>query len=413
MAERKKTCFVIMPFGKKGTPDFTKNLKIYQQMIKPVLQECGYKAIRADELEHMGNITRDIIELLHSADLVVADLSGKNANVFYELGVRHTLFKCGTIPIIRDGEVPPFDIANYRAIFYNIEIDGPDLFMQELKSRIKTFERIDKKKSDNPVYDILGDDFIKSDVNIDEMKRELKNIERARKRLERQNQALTKAVNEQQKKNENVIGEIANKNKIIREMEHEISVLENKIEDQTIDSKGMLVESATVDLGRRPPKSLDSQNVESILKKHDLFDKQKNPNSKGITHKYKEQSKNNDLVVIDQATGLMWQQSGSDDFMTFKKAQKWIDKLNQLKRVGFAGYSDWRLPTLEEAMSLMEPTKKNGDLYIDPIFDKKQRWIWTCDRVKGATRPWVVYFHYGYCVNNYLSNDYYVRAVRS
>ena len=77
-----KKCFVIMPFGEMGSPEFEKNAKIYQQMIKPVLNECGYDTIRADELEHIGNITRDIIDLLHDADLVVADLSGRNANVF-------------------------------------------------------------------------------------------------------------------------------------------------------------------------------------------------------------------------------------------------------------------------------------------------------------------------------------------
>jgi hypothetical protein len=85
--EKEKRCFVIMPFGKNGTEEFQRNLKIYKFMIKPVVEEMGYQSIRADELENMGNITRDIIELLHESDLVIADLSGKNANVFYELAV--------------------------------------------------------------------------------------------------------------------------------------------------------------------------------------------------------------------------------------------------------------------------------------------------------------------------------------
>ena len=81
-----KRCFIIMPFGKYGTDEYSRNQSIYRDMIKPVVKDCGYEAIRADELEHLGNITRDIIENLHSSDLVVADLSGRNANVFYELG---------------------------------------------------------------------------------------------------------------------------------------------------------------------------------------------------------------------------------------------------------------------------------------------------------------------------------------
>ena len=157
----KKLCFVIMPFGSKDTPEYERNLSIYQDMIKPVVHECGYKTIRADEMEHLGNITRDIIEHLNESDLVVADLSGKNANVFYELGVRHTLHRSGTIPIIRDGEPLPFDIANYRAIFYSTEFKGPERFKEELELRIKAFKRLQSEKSDNPVHEILGNKLVR------------------------------------------------------------------------------------------------------------------------------------------------------------------------------------------------------------------------------------------------------------
>lgn len=144
-----------MPFGAEGTPEYERNLKIYQQMIKPVVEECGYITVRADELEHVGSITRDIIELLYEVDLVIADLSGKNANVFYELGVRHALYKYGTIPIIRQGESLPFDIANYRAIAYSSELDGPNKFIEKLKKRITSIDDKKTKKSDNPVHDTL------------------------------------------------------------------------------------------------------------------------------------------------------------------------------------------------------------------------------------------------------------------
>lgn len=90
-----------------------------------------------------------------------------------------------------------------------------------------------------------------------------------------------------------------------------------------------------------------------------------------------------------------------------------IKKLNQN---GFAGFSDWRLPTLEEAMSLMEPRKKN-DLYINPIFDSKQRRIWTTDHIPGDARSvWVILFNWGYCHGYAFDrNELYisVRAVRS
>ncbi|UCE06837.1 MAG: hypothetical protein JSW07_01985, partial [bacterium] len=68
---------------------------------------------------------------------------------------------------------------------------------------------------------------------------------------------------------------------------------------------------------------------------------------------------------------------------------------------------------LEEAMSLVESEQKYDDLYIDPVFDKKQDRIWTADQVKGKLRAWVVSFGGGGCYNDSLSYDKGVRAVRS
>ena len=62
----KKVCFVIMPFGYQGTADYERNLSIYRDMIKPVVEGCGYESIRADEVEHPGSITRSIIAASHT-----------------------------------------------------------------------------------------------------------------------------------------------------------------------------------------------------------------------------------------------------------------------------------------------------------------------------------------------------------
>ena len=98
--------------------------------------------------------------------------------------------------------------------------------------------------------------------------------------------------------------------------------------------------------------------------------------------------------------------------MTFDEAQSWVESLN---KQNVAGFADWRLPTLEEAMSMMEP-KKHGNFNIDPIFNSQQPWIWTSDKVAGAGGPraWVVHFHSGECDSYHVDNsNYYVRAVRS
>jgi hypothetical protein len=116
-------------------------------------------------------------------------------------------------------------------------------------------------------------------------------------------------------------------------------------------------------------------------------------------------------VVYDKATGLMWQQSGSNSYMSFGAAKKYIVKLNSKN---FAGYNNWRLPTLEEAKSLLEPKRnETNNLYIDPIFNKMQEWIWTSDQY-SAWSGCVVDFRSGTCDNfgYYGDNFGYVRAVR-
>ncbi len=115
-----------------------------------------------------------------------------------------------------------------------------------------------------------------------------------------------------------------------------------------------------------------------------------------ISHDYEMNIKEDDKVVIDYATGLMWHQSGSFKNMSWKRAKKWVTKLNEN---GYAGFSDWRLPTLEEAVSLLEPVEKNGNQFIDPAFDKTQSSIWTCDSNISSSslsldRAWSVDFNY-------------------
>jgi hypothetical protein len=100
--------------------------------------------------------------------------------------------------------------------------------------------------------------------------------------------------------------------------------------------------------------------------------------------------------------------------MTFEEAKTWIKQLN------LAGHNDWRLPTLEEAMSLVEPksskyqSSKFG-YFINPIFANKPCEIWTADQMKGGSGAWIVHFLLGVCY--YSDSDFItasaVRAVRS
>jgi tetratricopeptide (TPR) repeat protein len=114
-------------------------------------------------------------------------------------------------------------------------------------------------------------------------------------------------------------------------------------------------------------------------------------------------------VVLDHATGLMWQQAGSEQSMPYQDAQQYIQQLNQQQ---FAGYNDWRLPTIPELMSLLEPEQSSNGLYINPMFDRTQRWCWSADK-RSRDSAWLVSFTSGLVTVHNLSVDYYVRAVRS
>lgn len=96
-----------------------------------------------------------------------------------------------------------------------------------------------------------------------------------------------------------------------------------------------------------------------------------------INHNYRLDTIKDDTVVIDNVTGLMWHQSGSEAGTTWKDAEKWVNSINSK---GYAGFTDWRFPTLEEAASLLQTEASDNGLYIDTLFDKKQKYIWTGDR---------------------------------
>ncbi len=118
-----------------------------------------------------------------------------------------------------------------------------------------------------------------------------------------------------------------------------------------------------------------------------------------INHDYNFKAVGGDVVVIANATGLMWHQSGTGHRMARDGANEWVEDLNS--KGGYAGYHDWRLPTVDEAVSLLESSKKNGDLYIAPVFSSKQPYIWTgdkCDYVfeDGSEAAWYVYFDISY-----------------
>ena len=120
-------------------------------------------------------------------------------------------------------------------------------------------------------------------------------------------------------------------------------------------------------------------------------------------------SDNKNKTVSDRATGLMWMKGGSPDAVTWADARAYVAQLN---RAGFAGYKDWRLPTIEELASLMENSWLNSDLFIDPVFDKTQRYCWSID-TRGVNKAWKANFHLGFFIDFPMTSMNSVRPVRS
>ncbi|MCP4220607.1 MAG: DUF1566 domain-containing protein, partial [bacterium] len=102
--------------------------------------------------------------------------------------------------------------------------------------------------------------------------------------------------------------------------------------------------------------ALSKENAGEMLKSNGFFERDLNK-SGGFGNQYKLSTLPNrktnleETVVTDGSTGLMWQQSGSGIPLTYREAGEWLGELN---KTGYAGHKDWRLPTLEEAVSLMD-----------------------------------------------------------
>ena len=155
--------FVVMPFGRKQGADgrWYDFDSIYHDLIRPALEAAGFESFRADEESVSGDILTDMFQELLLADLVIADLSIDNANVFYELGVRHSLRKRGLVHIQAGRSYMPFDIFNVRTIPYHTDKNGrPDpAHLEKDKQAITKITRetwaSDVDRVHSPIFNLL------------------------------------------------------------------------------------------------------------------------------------------------------------------------------------------------------------------------------------------------------------------
>jgi len=124
-----KKAFVLMPFSESLN-------EVYKFLIKEALIDAGYQVKRADDIKSQSNILEDIVKGIIESDLIIADLTDSNANVYYELGVAHALQK-KVVLITQDIDELPFDLKSYRVIGYSTHFSRMNEAKNELSELAK------------------------------------------------------------------------------------------------------------------------------------------------------------------------------------------------------------------------------------------------------------------------------------
>jgi tetratricopeptide (TPR) repeat protein len=157
-------CFVLMPFGRKPNAagaeiDFN---AVYNNLIAPAINEAGLEPIRADHEEVGGIIHKPMYERLILCEYAVADLTTANANVFYELGLRHAARPRSTVLLFaKDGKQLPFDVGLLRALPYDLQNDGTPTNIEGTKAALVASLReartavAEGSVTDSPVFQLV------------------------------------------------------------------------------------------------------------------------------------------------------------------------------------------------------------------------------------------------------------------
>ncbi len=156
-------CFVLMPFGKK--PDAMGSIidfdAVYKELIAPAIEEAGLEALRADEEVAGGIIHKPMFERLILCEYAVADLTTANANVFYELGLRHAIRPWSTVLLFAEGGRLPFDVGLLRAMPYQLTPEGVPANAKDIKptlvNRLAEAHKAaqDMPLTDSPVFQLI------------------------------------------------------------------------------------------------------------------------------------------------------------------------------------------------------------------------------------------------------------------
>ncbi|MBT8406251.1 MAG: DUF1566 domain-containing protein [Deltaproteobacteria bacterium] len=306
----------------------------------------------------------------------------------------------------------------------NPELDRGDFVFVPIKVRQKEIEEDKKRQKERGRVAEKRESLKQEEARLLKEKKlyeeQMRKLEIERKQFEEKRQKFARLESEKSVEHQNLLKAESELQEEKKRIQGERERLEK--EKQKLAYIPKTVKSARVPLRAEPQERLTTDYIRYMVKRYNFFE-----NNWNISGSFDNDFLDNgDGTVTDRTTGLIWQKSGSSRSKTWRKAELYIDKLN---RNQFAGYSDWRLPTIDELASIIEK-KDMGGLHLDPLFDKKQTHCWSADNGPeltygslGLFATWIVNFAEGRVkqaqwatgdlarYNNLESN--YIKAVRS
>ncbi len=312
-----KLCFVIMPFSEE-------RMEVFTLGIAPACEKVGFKAVRVDQLRGHFNIHRKIIEHIFSSDAVIAEITDKNPNVFYEMGVAHSIGN-KTIMIAQNANDLPFDIRNYRCLIYKQTATGLRQLQEQIVESLQELEKWSQSPS-NPVQDFKPEDAFVPKSKAELLRRQLEQQVRENEKLMR-NTVAPVQWQKLQADYQQLQNELTSKEQVAAQKTAEFVALQKEVErlrGLMPSAKPVQPRQSHLKLRVESKAKLSGEEVTQMLRDRNLYDRDYNSNGKGIQHQFEQIELHGEKVVVDHATSLTWQQAGSALPMTHTKADQYV-----------------------------------------------------------------------------------------
>jgi len=202
--------------------------EVYWKGIKPGCEQADFRSLRVDELKGAFNINRKIIQHIFKCDVIVADLTESNPNVFYEMGVGHTIDN-KTIMIIQNKDEVPFDVSSYHCIKYEQTGDGLEILKNRIADSLSCINEW-RKEPANPVQEFKPDDaYVQKNV-FDKLRTELEGKEKEFDKMRNRAFAAECISKEQQ-------GYLERQKSLVRSLQKELLNLKFKLKEKNTHIK--------------------------------------------------------------------------------------------------------------------------------------------------------------------------------